>query len=224
MFSETDLLPISALQHFAFCERQCALIHIEKLWMENLFTAEGRVFHEKAHSGENEFRDGVLISRSIPLRSLTYGLSGIADVVEFNPCSGLKEECVKLPGHSGFWRPFPVEYKRGRVKANSIDEVQLCAQALCLEEMLGVSIYEGALFYGRSRRRSQINFSENLRSETVLFINKTHKLIEEGVTPPAKYDKKCECCSLKNLCLPELKQSRRSYSRYMSGFFKEEME
>lgn len=225
MFSEADLIPISAIQHFAFCERQCALIHIEQLWGENLFTAEGRVLHEKAHSGETEFRDGVLITRSIPLRSLEYGLSGIADVIEFHSIfnSG-QDDCVKLPGHSGLWRPFPVEYKRGREKSNSIDKVQLCAQVICLEEMLQAQINEGALYYGKPHRRVPVIFSEALRTETIVLIKKTHQLIQGGITPAPEYGKECEHCSLKNVCLPGMKSSRSSYSRYMARFFKEDVE
>ena len=223
MFSETDLIPISALQHFAFCERQCALIHIEKLWAENIFTAEGRVLHEKAHGSTTDFRDGVLTTRSIPLRSLEYGLSGIADVVEFHSCPDSIEGCTPVPGHSGLWKPFPVEYKRGRAKTGPIDAIQLCAQAFCLEEMLTVKISDGALFYGKARRRSHIIFSEDLRSQTIECISKTHRLIKEGITPEAEYSNKCERCSLKDLCLPNLKKTRRSYSNYMIDFFKEEI-
>lgn len=222
MFSEADLISISAIQHIAFCERQCALIHIERLWTENLFTAEGRALHEKAHGGESEFRDGVLITRSIPLKSLVYGLSGIADVVEFHPCEELSKTCVKLPSRSGYWAPFPVEYKRGRAKTNPIDEIQLCAQVFCLEEMLEVDINEGSIYYGKPRRRENVHFTTELRSETSVFIKKTHKLISDGKIPAAHYCKKCDRCSLKDLCLPELKYSQRSYFRYMSGFFEEE--
>lgn len=222
MFSEDDLIPISALQHFAFCERQCALIHIEKLWEENSFTAEGNIIHDKAHGGISEFKDGIWITRSIPLKSLYYGLCGYADVVDFLPCESLEKQCVELSGLSGLWKPFPVEYKRGKAKKDMVDEIQLCAQVFCLEEMLGVKIDEGALFYGKTRHRLKVMLSADLRSKTSITISGVRKLLSGGVTPRAVYEKKCERCSLKNLCLPSLKQSKRSYSLYMAAFFKNE--
>src|SRR5579859_4686917 len=148
MYSEEDLLPISALQHLAFCERQWALIHLEGVWAENQLTAEGRVIHDRAHEPGTESRGDVRVSRGLRLRSLRLGLSGIADVVEFHRCGrrgdtsgkGLVASGVALPSVSGSWAPFPVEYKRGRPKSGPFDEIQLCAQALCLEEMLGVPV------------------------------------------------------------------------------------
>jgi CRISPR-associated exonuclease Cas4 len=137
MYSDENLLMISALQHILFCERQCALIHVEQLWIENLFTVRGEVMHEKAHSGEVEYRDGIRIERGVPLRSLHLGLVGQADIVEFH----------KNPNNINKFIPFPVEYKLGKPKSNRCDEVQLCAQAICLEEMMNVSISKGALFY-----------------------------------------------------------------------------
>lgn len=142
-FLEDDLLPLSGLQHLAFCERQWALIHIEQSWAENRLTAQGRVLHNRAHDGPPESRPGLRIARGLRLRSLRLGLSGQADVVEFYPAP----DGIALPGETGLWRPFPVEYKRGRPKAGRCDEVQLCAQALCLEEMFARPIPSGALFY-----------------------------------------------------------------------------
>ena len=150
IYSEDDLLPVSALQHLTFCERQCALIHIEQLWSENIFTAQGRVMHERVHSETSENRRNVRIELGMPLRSLRLGLIGKADVVEFH----------RQP--NGMWQPFPVEYKRGKPKLNNCDKVQLCAQAICLEETLGVSISSGALFYGKDRRRADVEFNETL--------------------------------------------------------------
>jgi CRISPR-associated exonuclease Cas4 len=156
-FCEDDLLPLSALQHLMFCERQCALIHVEQVWADNRLTVEGTHLHRKADSGEAESRGDVRTTRGVPLRSLRLGLIGKADVVELHRMhSGGKEK----------WLPFPVEYKRGKPKPDRSDEVQLCAQALCLEEMLGVEIATGALFYGTTRRREDVAFDHELRAET----------------------------------------------------------
>ncbi len=196
IFPEADLLPLSALQHLLFCDRQCALIHIEQAWSENRLTAEGRVLHERVHELGTESRGDVRIARGLRLRSLRLGLIGQADVVEFH----------QQP--DGTTIPFPVEYKRGKPKAGQCDEVQLCAQALCLEEMLGVSIPEGALFYGQPRRRKEVVFSPELRAFVEAGARKLHALIAGGKTPPAVYEKKCESCSLFDLCRP--RQIRRS--------------
>lgn len=165
MHSDDDLLPLSALQHLVFCERQCALIHIEQAWEENLFTAEGRLMHEKVHEEGLESRGDTRIARAVRLCSRELGLIGVADVIEFHRVR--KEDkreqspdAVRLDGVTGWWSPFPVEYKRGKPKADDCDEVQVCAQGLCLEEMLGVSIPSGALFYGRPRRRTDVAFDE----------------------------------------------------------------
>lgn len=186
MYPEADLLPLSALQHLLYCERQCALIHIEQIWTENRFTAEGRLAHEKVHSAGQEVRDGVRTVRDLTLRSLRLGLVGKTDVVEFR--DGV---------------PYPVEHKRGRDKANDCDRVQLCAQALCLEEMLGITVPEGAIFYGQPRRRTVVPLDATLRQKTEEAAARLHALFDARVTPPAVYDKqKCEPCSLLNECQP----------------------
>jgi len=220
MYKEDELLPISALQHLAFCKRQCALIHIEQAWVENQYTAEGRLLHEKAHDGKTEMREGVRITRTLPLRSLVLGLSGIADVVEFYPEEPGKG--IKLPEVKGTWRPFPVEYKRGRQKIGPFDEIQLCAQAICLEEMLGAKIPEGALYYGLPRRRTIVPLSNEIRKLTKDTANELHSLIGKGQTPPPETGSKCERCSMKDLCLPEVNCSKRKLSSYMKNFFRED--
>src|SRR3990172_12230212 len=154
MFSEDGLIQLSALQHFMFCERQCALIHIEQIWTENLFTAEGRIMHDKVDTANRKSRGNVRIEYGVPLRSFRLGLIGKADVVEFHKMD------------DGTWMPFLVEYKRGKPKPDNCDKVQLCAQAICLEEMLNVEIKEGALFYGETRHRHDVEFSATLRRET----------------------------------------------------------
>lgn len=204
LYTEDDLLPLSALQHLLFCERQCALIHIEQVWSENLFTAEGRILHERADSGERQTRNDIRTETAVALRSFRRGLSGKADVVEYH-----RDE-------QGGWRPFPVEYKRGRPKAANWDKVQLCAQALCLEEMLNCPVPEGALFYGKNRRRQVVSFDEQLRRETEEAAARLHALIRSGRTPPARYAKKCESCSLINLCMPKVTGVRKNVGRYLS--------
>jgi CRISPR-associated exonuclease Cas4 len=200
MFSEDDLIPISALQHLAFCERQCALIHVEQLWDENRLTAEGRILHERVHDGGPETRGGVHVARGVRLRSLRLGLSGVADVVEFHKSED--GTGTALPGFRGLWRPFPVEYKRGKPKHGDCDAVQLCAQAICLEEMLSVSVPEGALFYGQPRRRQAVTFDPALRKETERLASRAHEIIRAGVTPEPVLGKHCKSCSLERLCLP----------------------
>lgn len=199
MFKEDDLIQLSSLQHFMFCERQCALIHIEQLWSENLFTAEGRIMHDKVDTADKEVRGNVRIEFGTPLRSLKLGLIGKADVVEFHKVD------------SGAWMPFPVEYKHGKPKIDDCDRVQLCAQAMCLEEMLNVEIREGALFYGKTRRREDVVFDAQLRLETQDTARKVHELIETGTTPKAQYSKRCKQCSLYELCMPEVSRKTGDY-------------
>ena len=166
MYSEDDLLPISGLQHLHFCERQWGLIHLEQQWEENRLTAEGRLLHDRVHEAGSETRPGVVIARGLHLHSFRLGLTGVADVVEFQQAEDAAEGAIQLPERRGWWRLFPVEYKRGEPKADACDEVQLCAQALCLEETLGAAIRGGALFYGQKRRRTDVPFDEELRART----------------------------------------------------------
>jgi CRISPR-associated exonuclease Cas4 len=200
MFTEDDLLPLSALQHLLFCERQAALIHLEQLWADNRLTVEGTHLHERVDHAPGESRGEVRIARALPLRSMRLGLSGRADLVELHQVSD--ETGAVLPGVPGFWRPFPVEYKRGRPKAHHADEVQLCAQALCLEEMLGTAVSAGALFYGQTRRRHDVSFGDELRRETEDAAARLHRLLASGVTPAPVREPKCDQCSLIDLCLP----------------------
>ena len=207
-YKEDDLLPLSGLQHLLFCERQCALIHIEQAWAENLLTAEGRIMHERVHDADRESRGNIRIEYGMPLRSLRLGLIAKADVVEFHrkPDSGKME--------SKNWLPFPVEYKRGKPKKDNSDKVQLCAQAMCLEEMLGVEIPEGAIFYGRPRRRQSVAFDRELRRETDDTAKYFHNLVDSGKTPKPIYTKSCNSCSIFELCLPKTVGKKRSINRY----------
>ena len=206
MYTEDELLPISALRHLIFCERRCALVHIEQLWEENLFTAEGRVLHESVDSGQDLTREGRRIARSLRLRSLRLGLFGVADVVEFGAT-----RCPRIV--------FPVEYKRGRKKEENWDRMQLCAQALCLEEMLKVHVPNGAIFYGKHRRREQVEFDASLRVQTEAAALRLHELIALGKTPSAKPKKRCASCSLVDLCLPYV-GGKKSVAAYMAAMMK----
>lgn len=188
----TDPIALSALQHYLFCPRQCALIHVEQVWAENRFTAEGRLMHEATAEAGHEVRRGVRVVTAMPLASMALGVSGIADLVELHPAD------------DGRWQPFPVEYKRGKPKAHRADEVQLCAQAICLEEMFETTIAEGALFYGKTRRRLAVPFDDELRDLTAAIAAETRTLIAAGATPKPVYQRsKCSACSLTELCRPK---------------------
>jgi CRISPR-associated exonuclease Cas4 len=202
-FAEDELLPISALQHLLFCERQCALIHVERLWAENSLTVEGRHLHERVDEEPGESRGDLRITRGLLVRNLRLGLTGRADVVELHRLpEDAAPDGAMLPGLPGRWQPFPVEYKRGRPKQHRADEVQLCAQALCLEEMLGARVSAGALFYGQTRRRCDIPFDPDLRALTEAAALRLHRLVGSGVTPPPVREPKCDQCSLLAICMP----------------------
>lgn len=189
---DADLIPLSALQHYLFCPRQCALIHVEQAWAENRFTAEGRVLHEATAEIGTEKRRGVRVVMAMPLASRRLGVSGIADLVELHRTA------------DGAWRPFPVEYKRGKPKAHRADDVQLCAQAMALEEMFECELKEGALFYGETRRRVLVPLDDDLRNLTREVASVCREMISDGATPAAEYHKrKCVSCSLADICQPK---------------------
>lgn len=218
MLRGEELLALSGLQHFAFCRRQWALIHIENQWRENLKTVEGSLLHTRAHDGTlREKRGDLLILRGLPVVSRTLGISGQCDVVEFraDPAG------ICLQGEEGSWRPYPVEYKRGAPKSNQADELQLCAQALCLEEMLCCEIQEGALFYGEPRRRTPVVFTQELRDQVYRMLEEMHQLYRRGYTPVVRRSKTCNACSLKELCLPGL-PGRGSVREYLARAMEEE--
>ncbi len=201
IYAEEDFLQLSGLQHFAFCRRQWALIHIEQQWKENLRTVEGDLFHLRAHDEQaRERRGDVLILRGLPVASATLGVSGKCDVVEFHADTN----GIPLRGEEGLWLPYPVEYKRGAPKSHQADQLQLCAQAMCLEEMLCCTISEGALFYGETRRRTVASFSADLRSQVKELLGEMHQLYRRGYTPRVRRSKSCNACSMQELCLPAL--------------------
>lgn len=202
-YKDEGLIQLSAIQHYAFCKRQCALIHIEQVWIENYFTAEGRQMHEIAHSETVQNRKNVKIEHGIPLRSISYGLSGKADVIEYHK------------GPNNKWIPFPIEYKRGKPKKDDCDKVQLCAQALCLEEMMNLSIANGALYYGKTKHRYDVDFDNILREKTVNIITETRSFIEKKITPKPEYSKKCDSCSLLEICMPKSFERQRKVNDYI---------
>lgn len=183
--AEDRLIPLSALQHYLFCPRQCALIHVERIWLEDGATAEGRLLHERVDAGHPDRRKGVRVTRGLSIRSFALGVSGKADVVEFHGS-----------------QPYPVEYKRGRPKRHGADEVQLCAQAICLEDMFGRSVPEGALFYGQTRKRHIVTFTETLRDLTRRTARAASAMVDNGETPPPVYTPGCRRCSLAEVCRP----------------------
>lgn len=194
-------LQLSGLQHFAYCPRQWALIHLEQQWQENERTADGQVFHSRAHDASaREMRGDLLILRGLRVFSDTLGVSGSCDVVEFRR----SDEGVPLRGHEGRWQPYPVEYKRGEPKPGNADRLQLCAQAMCLEEMLLCDIPEGSLYYGETRRREKVPLDAALRAEVVTALEQMHRYARAGHTPKAKPTKGCNACSLRDICVPKL--------------------
>lgn len=225
MYAEDELLPVSALQHLVFCERQCALIHVERLWIENALTLEGSHRHRRVDGGgpSREQVGDLLIVRGLPIWSRVLGLTGRADVVEFHgihhgqavPDRPFSRREVRAA------RVLPVEYKRGRPKKDKSDEVQLCAQALCLEEMLGLPVEDGALFYGRTQRRTTISFKSSLRDVTKQTVRRLHALFRAKETPRAGPVQKCQKCSLRPICLPSSMKPGCSATEYLQRMIAE---
>lgn len=201
VFNEADFIALSAIQHYFFCSRQFALIHVEKQWKENTLTAEGRVLHERVDNSKYiERRPGYIVERSVAMRSAELGVYGVADVVEFSS----SDNGVQLPDEQGLWQPRPVEYKRGHAKTGICDKAQLCCQAICLEEMYGISIESGDLFYWQTRRRLPIVFDRTLRTQVAKACTEMHTLIREGLTPAVPEKASCKNCSMKDICLPKI--------------------
>lgn len=205
IYGDDDLLLLSGLQHYRFCRRQWALIHIENQWTENFRTTDGAILHENAHnSALSERRGDLLVTRDMRIVSRTLGVSGACDVLEFHRGTA----GVPLQGKEGLWQPYPVEYKRGKPKEGTEDTLQLCGQAMCLEEMLCCPVPRGALYYGEPRRRTEVVFTPALRQEVRTLLEEMHALYRRGTTPKVKPSKRCQACSLKELCLPRLMKSR----------------
>lgn len=210
-WNEEDYLQLSGLQHFVFCRRQWALIHIEHQWAENFRTIDGAVFHENAHNtGFQESRGDRFITRGVSVCSSELGVSGQCDVLEYHRGS----TGIPIAGKDGLWQPYPVEYKRGSPREDTGDTLQLCGQAMCLESMLCCDIPEGALYYGEVRRREKVAFTPELRNQVRQMLAEMHKLYRRGYTPKVKPTKSCNACSMKDLCLPRLMKTR-SVSAYL---------
>ena len=211
-YTSDELLPLSGIQHFLFCRRQWALIHVEQQWKENALTAEGRIMHNRVDDPFfTETRNGVITARSVPVASYRLGLSGVCDVVEFTE----SPDGVRLPGRNGYYLAAPVEYKRGKEKQNHSDEAQLCAQAMCLEEMLSVAIPRGYLYYGETRHRVDIEFTTELRTLVKDMSDEMHNYFSRGYTPRVKPFKGCRSCSLADVCLPVLQGKVIAASKYI---------
>ena len=216
-FEETEYLQLSGIQHFAFCRRQWALIHIENQWAENDRTVDGEIMHERAHdSNLRETRGNLRVSRGMYIHSSRLGVSGQCDVVEFRKC----ERGIPMPDWEGLWLPFPVEYKRGRSKETDADRLQLCAQAICLEEMLCCDIPAGALYYGETRNRETVEFTSGLREQVCRMLEEMHAYYRRGYTPKVKRSKSCNACSLNQICLPGIMKEK-SVSAYLYGSLEE---
>lgn len=211
-YNENDFLQLSGLQHFKFCRRQWALIHIEQLWEENFRTTDGELMHKNAHdTNRRESRSNMVITRGVSVFSATLGVSGQCDVLEYHQGS----TGIPIQGKEGLWQPYPVEYKRGSPREDTGDTLQLCGQAMCLEEMLCCDIPEGALYYGEIRRRVAVPFTEELRDQVRDLLRQMHDLYQRGYTPKGKPSKACNACSLKELCLPKLMKTR-SVAAYLA--------
>lgn len=215
MYSDNDLLMLSGIQHIAFCERQYALAYIENLWKENVLTLKGHHLHERADNPfESDHRDGIITLRGVNIISYELGLYGKADVLELVRAHS-SEGTFQLNGRNGTWTIRPVEYKRGKPKPDVYDEVQLCAQAMCLEEMYGVYIQAADIFYGEPRRRFIVEINTNLRNLTKQYAQRMHQLFEGGITPKPIYKKHCHSCSLFELCKPKQFSATTSISDYI---------
>lgn len=217
-YDEEDYLQLSGLQHFLFCRRQWALIHIENQWADNIRTIEGMLLHERAHDASlRERRGDLIITRDMRIFSRTLGISGACDVVEFRR----SKSGIPLTGLEGLFQPCPVEYKKGRPRQDHVNDVQVCAQAMCLEEMLCCTISEGVLYFGETRKRVKVLLTEELRSEVKAALNEMHQLYQKQYTPRVKRTKACNACSLKDICLPTL-MKRKTVSSYYEACLEDE--
>ncbi len=217
-YREEDYLMISGIQHFQFCRRQWALIHIEQQWAENVHTVTGELMHKKAHDPYlTENRKNVLVTRALPVSSQTLGASGECDVVEFHK----SEDGVHLHGHRGLYNIYPIEYKKGKPKISEEDILQLAAQTICLEEMFSTVISEGAIFYGEIRRRERIEITDDLRDRVRDMFKEMHQYYERRYTPKVRWSKSCNACSLKDICLPKLGKTM-SVESYIKRALEEE--
>lgn len=219
MYDEDDLLPISALSQLYYCPRRAGLTLLEQQWSDNVYTAEGTVQHRRVHQGGDEVRRDVRICRGVRVRSLRLGLAGTIDCLELVRLEGGVGTGVAVEGASGLWLPVPVEYKHGSTRDEHEYKVQLCAQALCLEEMLDLSLTDGYLYYEESRRRLTVHFTNELRRFVEDGARQLHEMLRSGVTPSARASAKCHKCSMIDLCGPRLPAARAG--RYLAEMLNE---
>ncbi len=220
-YDDDQMLMLSGIQHYMFCPRQWALIHIEQQWDENRLTAEGQLLHQNVDNPAYRQKNGDFITlRAVHIASHTLGLYGVTDAVELLP-SDSPTNAITHPRYPGFWKPYPVEYKRGHRKPDECDEVQLAAQVICLEEMYGIHIPEAALFYHETRHREVVTIDEPLRNLTYELSEAMHKTFESGFTPRAKEKRGCRSCSLIDICAPELTK-KTSVAYYLKNILDEE--
>lgn len=219
-YREEDYLLISGIQHFIFCRRQWGLIHIEQQWEENFHTVDGEIMHQRAHDRfSNEKRKEVIISRGMPVFSHTLGITGVCDIVEFHRA----KDGVYIREFDDRFQIFPIEYKRGKPKENDSDILQMVTQAMCIEEMLNCVIRKGAIFYGETKRRTEIIITDAYREKVRSMLEEMHQYYERGYTPKVKRTKACALCSLKNICLPELEKTK-SAKEYVACYLREKSE
>ena len=217
-YNEDDYLMISGIQHFRFCRRQWALIHIEQQWSDNVHTVIGELMHKRVHDPYlTEKRKDIIIARGLPVSSRVMGVSGECDVVEFHRC----DDGIRLHGHRGLFSVYPIEYKKGRPKLTEEDKLQLAAQAMCLEEMFSTEVPEGAIFYGESRRREIVDITSDLRTEVEKMFEEMHQYYNRHYSPKVKYSKSCNACSLKDICLTKLGKAV-SVKRYLEQMLEEQ--
>lgn len=211
LYNEDDFLQLSGIQHFAFCKRQWALAYIEMQWKENVRTVEGKILHGNAHDASmKEKRGDLIIVRAMPVHSSEMGVSGECDVVEFHKTA----QGISLAGREGTYSVVPVEYKRGKPKDDDVDILQVTAQALCLEEMLCCMIPYGYLYYGEVKHRLKVEFDDEIRTKVQRLFKEMHKYFDQQYTPKVKISKKCNACSLKDICLPVLNKNK-SVTQYI---------
>lgn len=207
-YEEDDMLMLSGIQHFAFCPRQWALIHIEQQWEENRLTIEGEIMHQHVDDPFYRQKMGhVICLRSVSIASKQLGLYGLSDIIELHP-TDIHDNAILHPKYSGYWLPYPIEYKHGKPKENNVDAVQLTAQAMCLEEQYGIHIAEGALYYGEIRSREVVEFTEELRDEVMQLAKSMHEVFESQQLPKAHKQPHCKSCSLKDVCLPKASEKQ----------------
>ena len=219
MENDDDLLQLSGIQHFSFCRRQWALIHVEKLWSENGLTAAGRVQHERVHDRmKTESRGDELIVRGMPIKSRALGVSGECDAVVFSR----KEDGVILHGRRGKWLPLPVEYKHGREKVSDCDRLQAAAQAMCLEEMFSCRFERAALYYFETKHREYFDVTDELRERVTAMFAEMRQYAARGYTPKVKPSAACRSCSLREDCLPVLLRKKESVADYCRRYLTEE--